>query len=63
MFYRQGLDNGEASVMTSACYHVCGGASLVLLYSEVLEANAQVNLFSVLEQLWCEANVLCRWYS
>ena len=49
--------------MASACYHVHGEASLVLLYSEVLEANAQVNLVSVLEQLWCKANVLCRWYS
>ena len=60
MFYRQGLDNGEASVMTSACYHVCGGGSRVLLYSEVLESNAQANLVSVPVQLWCKANVFCR---
>ncbi len=60
MFYRQGLDNGEVSVMTSACYHVCGGGSRVLLYSEVLEANTQANLVSVPVQLWCKANVFCR---
>ena len=57
------FDHGEAGVMASACYHVRGGASLVLLYSGVLEANAQVNLVAVLMQLWCKANVLCRWYS
>jgi len=59
MWFRQ----WEAGVMSSACYHVHGEASLVLLYSEVLEANAQVNLVSMLVQLWCKANELCRPYS
>ena len=30
MFYRRGLDNGEVSVMTSACYHVC--VEVVMFY-------------------------------
>jgi hypothetical protein len=50
-------------VMTSAWYHVRGGASLVPLYSEVLEVSAQVSLVSMFLPLWCKASVLCRWYS
>ena len=51
------------SVMTSACYHACGGASLVPLYSEVFEASTQVSLVSVFVPLWCKASVLCMWCS
>ena len=51
------------SVLTSACCHVRSGASLVPLYSEVLEASAQVSLVSMFIPLWCKASVLCRWCS